>query len=78
MCNVFFYCPTHAREIESGIDLDENTFRRTRLNLVHVHCPWCGRRHRFLMADGRLGAEPEVQQSAAARANWKSAPIAAR
>ena len=26
MCNVFFYCPTHAREIESGIDLDENTF----------------------------------------------------
>ncbi len=64
MCNIFFYCPSHAREIDSGMDLDEDTYRRTRLQMVHVPCPLCGRRHRFLMADGRLGIEADVEKPA--------------
>ena len=33
MSSIFFYCPTHAREIDSGMDLDEDTYRR----LMHLY-----------------------------------------
>jgi len=53
MSDVHFHCPTHERDIDSGIDVDDETRRRLRLNLVHVPCPWCGRLHRFLLADAK-------------------------
>jgi hypothetical protein len=53
MSSLHFYCPMHEREFEPGFDVDEDTFRRHRLKMVHVSCPWCERTHRFLLADGR-------------------------
>jgi hypothetical protein len=52
MCEIHFQCPTHQRDIDTGINVDDATLQRTRLNLVHVPCPHCGRMHRFLVADG--------------------------
>lgn len=54
MCEIHFQCPAHQRDIDSGIDVDDDTLRRTRLDLVHVPCPHCGRTHRFLMADAQI------------------------
>ena len=61
MCELHFYCPTHDRDIASGMDLDEDTLRRNRLSLTHVPCPWCGKMHRFLLADATVdGRKSEV------------------
>jgi len=65
MCEIHFQCPAYQRDIDSGIDVDEATLQRTRLNLVHVPCPHCGRLHRFLLADAqidsvRLAKRPDI------------------
>jgi hypothetical protein len=51
VCEIHFQCPTHRRDIDTGINVDDETFHRTRLNLVHIPCPHCDRMHRFLLAD---------------------------
>jgi len=56
MCEVYFYCATYDREIDSGMDIDHDTLQRNRLSLVHVPCPWCGKMHRFLLADAQLNS----------------------
>ena len=56
MSEVYFYCAAHEREIDSGMDIDHDTLRNSRLCLVHVPCPWCGKLHRFLLADARLSS----------------------
>jgi len=53
MCSLHFFCPTHERSFEPGFDVDDDTFARHRLKIVRLDCPWCGRMHRFLLADGR-------------------------
>ena len=61
MCELHFYCPAHDRDIASGMDIDEETLRRIRLSLAHVRCPWCGKTHRFLLADAAVdGQKPKV------------------
>ena len=36
MSDVHFHCPTHERDIDSGIDIDDDTRQRLRLNLAAV------------------------------------------
>jgi len=58
-----FVCPTARHQVTSKIGLDTRTYEATRLNLVRIQCPACGRAHRFLMADGWLeDDEPPVLQ----------------
>jgi hypothetical protein len=64
MIEIYFYCPTHLREIDVGIEVDKDTFERTRLNVIHVPCPHCGQKHRFLMADSHNTSFLRVQFSA--------------
>jgi hypothetical protein len=64
MIEIYFYCPTHRREIDVGIQVDMDTFERTRLNIVHVPCPHCSQKHRFLMADSHNSSVPRAQFSA--------------
>jgi hypothetical protein len=59
MGSLHFFCPTHQRSFEPGFDVDDDTFRRHRLKIAHVTCPWCARMHRFLLADGRRGLAAE-------------------
>ena len=47
-----FFCPRAQRTIDSGIEMDEQTFRTARLRIVNVSCPHCDQGHRFLLADG--------------------------
>ncbi|WP_068028332.1 hypothetical protein [Rhodoplanes sp. Z2-YC6860] len=47
-----FSCPTAQQMIDSGMEMDEQTFRTARLRIVTVSCPHCDRKHRFLLADG--------------------------
>jgi hypothetical protein len=56
MCQIYFYCASYEREIDSGMDIDHDTLQRIRLSLVHVPCPWCGKMHRFLLADAQLNS----------------------
>lgn len=56
MGEVYFYCTTYEREIDSGMGIDHDTLQRSRLCLVHVPCPWCGKLHRFLLADAKLNS----------------------
>jgi hypothetical protein len=62
MGEIHFQCPAHQRDIDSGIHVDDATLQRTRLNLVHVPCPHCGRMHRFLLADAQISLA-EVAES---------------
>jgi hypothetical protein len=53
-----YMCPTARNDVASGIGLDKRTYELSRLKVVEVvSCPACGRRHRFLMADGWLQDE---------------------
>ncbi len=54
MASVRFTCPTHLAEVDSGIDVDDYTLARTRLEIFYVHCPLCHKPHRFLLADAVL------------------------
>ena len=54
MIDIHFYCPVVRRRVDTGIQMDQATFERTRLNIVHVRCPHCDRTHRFLMADSQV------------------------
>jgi hypothetical protein len=70
MSSFRFVCPTHERDFDAGFEVDDDTFRRHRLKLVRVTCPWCSRTHRFLLADSLRGAtssedaQPELLRSA--------------
>ena len=61
MIDIYFYCPTHRREIDAGLQVDKDTFERTRLNIIHVQCLHCSHEHRFLMADSHNDSAPRVQ-----------------
>ncbi len=52
-----FLCPTVRKEFDSGIILDEQTYRWNRLSIVSVICVHCQRKHRFLIADANFRAE---------------------
>jgi len=58
MSSLNFFCPTHERSFEPGFDVDDETFARHRLKIVKLDCPWCGRMHRFMLADGRRQVGP--------------------
>ena len=40
---IHFYCPSHRRDIGTGIQVDSMTFQRTRLSVVQIICPHCER-----------------------------------
>ncbi len=48
---IHFFCPTHQRDIVTGINVDGVTFLRTKLSAVRVICPHCEQIHMFLMAN---------------------------
>jgi len=52
-----FFCPTARAEFDSGIILDQETYRRNRLTIVAVMCAHCQREHRYLLADASVVAE---------------------
>lgn len=47
-----FFCPAAGRHIDSGIEVDNQTFQLVKLRIITVECPHCGCQHRFLLADG--------------------------
>ncbi len=51
-----FRCPASGCGFESGIEMDMQTFRRTRHLSVHLRCPACDRPHELTVADGRLAS----------------------
>ena len=54
MLDIHFYCPIVRWKIDTGIQMDQTTYERTRLNIVHVPCPHCSQTHRFLIADSLI------------------------
>ena len=62
MLDIHFYCPIDRRNIDTGIQVDQTTFERTRLSMVHVPCPYCSRIHRFLMADLHIGSRSDDER----------------
>jgi hypothetical protein len=54
--SLVFRCPIAQVEIESGIDLDLETFRRIRTLVVEVRCRGCQEMHNFTIGSGALAA----------------------
>jgi hypothetical protein len=52
--SLVFQCPIAQVEIESGIDLDLETFRRIRSLVVEVRCRGCLEMHNFTVGSGAL------------------------
>jgi len=52
--SLVFRCPIAQVEIESGIDLDLETFRRIRTLVVDVRCRGCLKMHNFTVGSGAL------------------------
>ena len=78
MLDIHFYCPNVRRRIDTGIQVDQITFERTRLNIVHVPCPHCDRIHRFLMADSQISISQRRQLETAACTRHAYEPLAGR
>jgi len=49
-----FRCPATGQSIESGIEMDSQTFRRIGQLSVHLRCPACRLPHQLEVADGGL------------------------
>ena len=54
--SLVFRCPIAQVEIESGIDLDLETFRRIRTLVVKVRCRGCLEMHNFTVGSGALAS----------------------
>jgi hypothetical protein len=65
MIAIRYFCPTHRKEIDPQIEVDKDTFMKTRLRIVRVFCPHCDRVHRFLMADSGHELIPESDKELA-------------
>ena len=68
-----FSCPTTAREIESGIDMDRKTFTDIQNVNIRVHCSDCGEFHEWRVGEGILSGpeRPRTGNSKHARAARK-------
>lgn len=49
-----FVCPTHMKEIDSGIVADLQSFNKCRENGVELLCPHCNELHQFKVAEGHI------------------------
>lgn len=54
MVALIFICPQTGRQIETGIETDEDTLARVQRISMRVQCEHCGRQHQFHVEDGRL------------------------
>jgi hypothetical protein len=51
MEQLIFVCPTTGQKVDSGIEIDLETFARISDENVRVHCPACGRWHEWPVRD---------------------------
>ena len=58
MCSLHYFCPTYQQQIDTGIEVDDETFAKARLRIVRVLCAHCDRVHRFLLADAEKDLAP--------------------
>ena len=65
---LIFRCPVTARDIESGIEMDSQTFRWVRHLGAGLHCRACHCTHELTVADGTLAS-----YGGARYPNWRPA-----
>jgi len=46
-------CPTTGREFSTGINVDEETFKRLPDAATQAHCPYCGVMHDWWIREAR-------------------------
>jgi hypothetical protein len=49
-----FECPRDGTEIDSGINIDAESFKRVRDHRVELFCPYCKVMHQFRAEEGRI------------------------
>lgn len=54
MRELVFKCPTTNREFSTGIELEEDSFKRLQDTLTKAQCPHCGRNHTRWTTEGHL------------------------
>jgi hypothetical protein len=59
MSALFFVCPQSGREVATGIEIDNESFRRGLPTvLAEITCPDCGSTHNLFDVETRLSDEP--------------------
>jgi hypothetical protein len=51
-----FACPETGKDIETGIETDQDTLKRVQEVNMRVRCRHCGREHAFQVEDGHIAA----------------------
>jgi hypothetical protein len=46
-------CPTTGREFSTGINVDEDTFKKLPDAVTKAHCPHCGQTHNWWTREAR-------------------------
>ena len=57
MPQIFVVCPYTCREIPTGIEIDEVSFKRLPDVLTRSQCPHCGLHHDWMKRDARLARD---------------------
>ena len=71
MSTVMIRCPVTGRGVSTAIETDPATFRKLPAVAGRMHCPACGRSHRWTVSSAWLAGEPRLV--AAARAKIEAA-----
>jgi hypothetical protein len=61
---VIIVCPHTGRDVSTGIEIDEASFRKLPDVLVRSRCPQCGMQHAWWTREARLEAGGEARLAA--------------
>ena len=64
MSTVMIRCPVTGRGVSTAIETDPATFRKLPTVAGLMHCPACGRSHRWTISAAWLAGEPRLVTSA--------------
>jgi len=56
---LLFQCPKTLRELDTGIEVNINKLRSVQPVTVSLLCPFCGKSHKWKLADGWIGEPTE-------------------
>ena len=61
MSALFFVCPTTGREVSTGLELDQTSYKSLPNGATRISCPECGEAHEFSEVQRRLSGERDSQ-----------------
>ena len=63
MSSVMIRCPATGLDVSTAIETEPSVFRKLPLVAGRMHCPACGRSHRWTISSAWLAGEPRLVTS---------------